>query len=156
MHVADSARYQIDEEGALGYAKLFPGGGHLTYLDSASTNIEGQPPYQYTNKTILEPFILTMFHQLKCLEIYHGEYRRRFDMKSKPPPSRLVTHCLNYLRQTILCRMDLTLESVRSKRAQSDREYERVCRDWTKVYEAAEKNYAAYQRLCRSTGVECN
>ncbi|PSR83957.1 hypothetical protein PHLCEN_2v5561 [Hermanssonia centrifuga] len=54
-----------------------------------------------------------------------------------------VHHCFNYLRQTILCGANPTLEpvvpilGVRSVNA----EMPRVCRDWTAVYELVEKNF---------------
>lgn len=152
MRVANSARYQIDGSGVLDYARLLPLGHlvHLPRLPSDDSHIS------------LVPHTPTIFHQLKCLGIYHKEYLYRLQSSSSnstispPPPSPLVDHCLNYLRQTILCRSDLTLESVRSKRAQSNKEDERICRDWTNVYNMQRVNQEAKSRLCSLNGSECD
>ncbi|EEB93942.1 hypothetical protein MPER_07333 [Moniliophthora perniciosa FA553] len=64
-------------------------------------------------------FTVALFHQLKCLEIYRQEYIA----EPAKPPSALSTKDLH---------------------AKSARQYDTVCRDWTLVYEAAEKNHQSW------------
>lgn len=83
---------------------------------------------------------------MKCLEIIHAAL---IDVPADAAaiPTPLVSHCLNYLRQRILCQPNLRLESVTNANASSEKEYETVCRDWEAVYAAAEKNQIAYSSL---------
>jgi hypothetical protein len=60
---------------------------------------------------------------------------------------------MNYLRQTLLCRPNLRLESVEDEFGLSDRNfYGTVCRDWTAVYREAERNQVAYAGWKAQTG----
>ncbi|EGN92253.1 hypothetical protein SERLA73DRAFT_191368 [Serpula lacrymans var. lacrymans S7.3] len=117
------------------YAHLMPLSGHTVYVSENP----GEAPDVYT---------VTLFHQLKCLEIIHREY---LDPSLPLIPSALLSHCLNYLRQTILCRPNLRLESVTTRSAKSAQGYEAVCRDWTEVYEEAERNNRVYFNTGNST-----
>ncbi|THH21427.1 hypothetical protein EW146_g151 [Bondarzewia mesenterica] len=119
MHIADSVHYELHgEEGAQEWANLLPPGGHVVHVGD-------------------EEYTVTMFHQLQCLDIIRKEYI----MTTTQPPSTLTVHCMNYLRQTILCQSNLRLESVKSPTGQASRTYDTACRDWTKVYEEAERNH---------------
>ncbi|KAJ6490179.1 hypothetical protein DFH09DRAFT_1053828 [Mycena vulgaris] len=129
LTIHNTARYGIDEEGGQDYAQLMPSGGHTIHLLSDRNR---QPQVS----------TVALFHQLKCLEIYHREYSQ----KPRREPTSLLRHCLNYLRQSILCHADTRLESIKNEQVQANKEYETVCRDWTRVYEAAENNYAEYQK----------
>ena len=62
------------------------------------------------------------------------------------PNALLARHCMNYLRQMILCRADTRLEPVRSPigHARTMSEVTHVCQDWSTVYEAAEENQREY------------
>jgi hypothetical protein len=92
MMVENSVRYQPHaREAADEFANLFPSGGHLVHMG------EDQ-----------RPFTVSMFHQLRCLEVVRKEYADRTG------PSPLARHCLNYLRQSILCLADNRIEPVRS------------------------------------------
>ncbi|KAF5348665.1 hypothetical protein D9758_006800 [Tetrapyrgos nigripes] len=113
-----------------------------------------------------KPFLPSMFHQLRCLDIirlayvaqeenltFHDEsaswkardehYHDHSDAPDVPGvvEDPLARHCLNYLREMLLCRSDLNLESVQAmgpgdpnihavsfRRAQT-------CQDWTVVYD---------------------
>ncbi|KAJ7892974.1 hypothetical protein B0H13DRAFT_2339903 [Mycena leptocephala] len=84
-----------------------------------------------------QPYMLSFFHQLRCLDIirrtYIGEYGREMGGVSR--------HCMNYLRQTILCRVDSRLEPVREVEGEHTVDVwgDMTCRDWTKVYERADE-----------------
>ena len=81
------------------------------------------------------PYSLSMFHQLRCLSIL------RTSLAKNSIPSVLDRHCLNYLRQMMLCQSDLTLEmevSIPDKDITSlDR---RICKDWSEVYRKTKEN----------------
>lgn len=72
---------------------LLPARGHLIH----GKNADGEDTV----------FTVALFHQLKCLGILQKDYTSR-------SPSSLSQHCLNYLRQSVLCTGDRTLESIRS------------------------------------------
>ena len=63
-------------------------------------------------------------------------------------PTALGRHCLNYLRQMVLCRGDLQLESMQYTSHTNPIDlfgvYER--RDWGAVYDAIRENQKAYER----------
>ena len=79
-----------------------------------------------------------MFHQMHCLQrirnaIVHGD------------PGYHTRHCLNLLRQVILCASDITLDPINIGTDGTDRVgVVHVCRDWEKVYDLVEKNQLRY------------
>ncbi|OCH90271.1 hypothetical protein OBBRIDRAFT_731097 [Obba rivulosa] len=83
------------------------------------------------------PFGFTLFHQLHCLSRIREAVNAR-------KPTQHVHHCLNYLRQTILCDANPTLEPIIPILNELDvnSEVPRVCMDWTEVYRLAEENHA--------------
>lgn len=129
MIIHNTHRYEITLSGAEEFAALLPPGGHLIHL--------GTPPKAYTP---------TLFHQMKCLGIIHAALID-IPADSAATPTPLVSHCLNYLRQCILCRPNLRLESVMDANAASEKEYETVCRNWEGVYAAAEQNQLVFSTL---------
>ncbi|EJD46584.1 hypothetical protein AURDEDRAFT_164409 [Auricularia subglabra TFB-10046 SS5] len=90
----DTQHYSLNGElGSLEWATLLPRGGGLLRLGPDD-----------------EVFSISMFHQLRCLDIIGHELMSR----AGRPPSALSHHCMNYLRQMILCRADTTLESAKN------------------------------------------
>ncbi|KIK54825.1 hypothetical protein GYMLUDRAFT_891503 [Collybiopsis luxurians FD-317 M1] len=87
-------------------------------------------------------FVISMFHELHCLRLLN----LAFD------PSNIVgdghiSHCLNYLRQKILCQPDLTLEPADWKNRNFDRDRlgaTHVCRNWEVVYNTMEENFGIW------------
>lgn len=88
-----------------------------------------------------QPFMLSMFHQLECLDIL----RRMYAEKHGGALDGVGRHCLNYLRQTVLCRADLQLEPVIDPDGPHavDMHGERTCFDWRQVYARVEENERA-------------
>ncbi|KAJ7060894.1 hypothetical protein C8F01DRAFT_1290971 [Mycena amicta] len=90
-----------------------------------------------SGRTPAQPYMLSFFHQLRCLDIirrtYIGEYGREMEGISR--------HCMNYLRQAILCRVDSRLEPVRQLEGDHTVDVwgDMTCRDWTKVYERVDE-----------------
>ncbi|EJD46596.1 hypothetical protein AURDEDRAFT_63116 [Auricularia subglabra TFB-10046 SS5] len=96
-----------------------------------------------------EPFSVSMFHQLRCLNLIGRELVDRLaadKTTQRKTPSSLSHHCMNYLRQMVLCRADTTLESATNPYGPHivTRAVTHTCNDWTAVYAAAEDNYARY------------
>ncbi|KAI0667429.1 hypothetical protein C8Q78DRAFT_982211, partial [Trametes maxima] len=111
---------------------ILPSGGALLYLG---------PQFR--------PFTLSIFHQLRCLDIIRETIVDLYTSWEPHPPVKrpqLVQHCMGYLRQTALCRADTRLESVRAASGPglTAPDVTHTCRDWKAVYEAAERNYRAY------------
>ncbi|KLO11090.1 hypothetical protein SCHPADRAFT_942344 [Schizopora paradoxa] len=101
MLVENTERYRIDtEEGTADWEKLIPQNGGIVYLPNAET---GE----------LEQYTISLFHELRCLDVIRRELVRPTRFESPTPNEPLVKHCLNYVRQMVLCRSDLYLESVR-------------------------------------------
>ena len=60
-----------------------------------------------------------------------------------------AAHCLNYLRQTILCASDLTLEPelvLGSLDVGSGLGAMHICRDWSRVHDFVEQNSRDYKK----------
>ncbi|EDR06667.1 uncharacterized protein LACBIDRAFT_299713 [Laccaria bicolor S238N-H82] len=128
--IENSVHFALDSPlGGLEWNSTLPSGGGFLYLGEN-----------------LEQFSISTFHQLRCLDIvrqglvkFRNEGRRR-------TPNALVHHCMNYLRQMILCRSDLRLEHGRHLLrgiAVSDVTHS-TCKDWGPVFKAAEDNYRNY------------
>ncbi|KAJ7274204.1 hypothetical protein C8J57DRAFT_1062934, partial [Mycena rebaudengoi] len=76
---------------------------------------------------------VAMFHQMHCLQrirtaIVQGD------------PGHHTRHCLNLLRQTVLCASDTTLDPMNSAKGTDGLGIVHVCRDWQKVYDFVEEN----------------
>ncbi|KAJ7890290.1 hypothetical protein B0H13DRAFT_1626446, partial [Mycena leptocephala] len=70
-------------------------------------------------------------------------------------PVQETKHCLNYLRQMILCMLNLTLESPNglsgSRNFDTDRHSSvHVCKDWKKVYSAMGANWERWTNISTS------
>lgn len=131
IRIADTVRFQLyTEEGIQDFAHSLPSGGHLVWI---------RPEEDATADP--EPYTVTLFHQLRCLDVVRQAYTK---VPEEPAP-RLLHHCMNYLRQTILCRPHLLLEPVTTANGLvSDAGYDGVCYDWEAVYGEAERNHEAY------------
>lgn len=130
MTVENSVHYAIDTPlGIAEWNSTLPSSGGMLYLGDD-----------------LHPFSISMFHQLRCLDIIRNEVVSQAKREKKVKSSALVHHCMNYIRQMILCRANLRLESVRRPSGQQVTVpyVTHTCNDWTAVYDAAEKNYREY------------
>ncbi|KAF9522775.1 hypothetical protein CPB83DRAFT_840216 [Crepidotus variabilis] len=112
---------------------------------------------QYPNKGVInlginkEPFTIGMFHEIRCIDIIRKELLRLRPNETSHGtqlnttslvPRKVAMHCLNYLRQMILCRADNNPEpTFRGSSPPLPLLYR--CNDWTKVYEAVERNQEA-------------
>lgn len=88
-------------------------------------------------------FGLSMFHQLGCLDEVRAALVSTEDLRAWP----YLQHCMDYLRQAVFCRGDLTLQNYRNiDKFQLDWEKTMTCRDWDAVYRAVEVNQASSSR----------
>lgn len=113
-------------------------------------------------------FGLSMYHQIHCLAslrkailgITHDHRKKRQDgmgtgMGMDEAEIGHTHHCLNYLRQTILCSADVTLEPEVPEGSQDVGEglgVTHVCRDWGKVYDYVKRNEAEWLMWRNGTG----
>ncbi|THU95092.1 hypothetical protein K435DRAFT_829168 [Dendrothele bispora CBS 962.96] len=127
MYVEDTTHYLLDNSSSSDreWKSLFPGDGLVRFGNTSDT------------------YLPSMFHQLRCLDILrlgvvlHAD-NSTSDTKNREGCSPLELHCLNYLRQIVLCNADLHLYPVGG----GPRDY--VCRDWGAVYTALYQNQEKY------------
>ncbi|KAA1470523.1 hypothetical protein DENSPDRAFT_928915 [Dentipellis sp. KUC8613] len=112
---------EADEE----WAAMFPNRG-IVYLGERS-----------------RPFSISMVHQLRCLDILRAATASAQGLDEATRSSDLSRHCLNYLRQALLCRSDITLDSVLGKPANAYPDTYQ-CRDWDHVYREMRRNQAEH------------
>ncbi len=137
LRLSSTTHYQLDGSNAslAEFSALLPEGGHTVHINDKN----GRP----------EVYTVTLFHQLKCVDILQTYYVT--DRPSKQPLSSIAKHCLNYLKQTTLCRPSLGLESIQTPEGHAVRSYEAVCNDWSAVYAEAERNQAVWRREVKSS-----
>ncbi|KAF7299742.1 hypothetical protein HMN09_00980100 [Mycena chlorophos] len=78
-------------------------------------------------------FGLAMFHQMHCLQ-------RIREALVQGDPGHHTRHCLNLLRQTVLCASDTTLDPMNREHGTDGLGVVHVCRDWRKVYSFVAQN----------------
>ncbi|KAI9439477.1 hypothetical protein BJY52DRAFT_525241 [Lactarius psammicola] len=123
MSSEESIHYQLDTHQAdLEWRALVPANGTI-YLG----------PERH-------PFTISMFHQLRCLDIIRTELLSTRGLNTPPPPSGLSRHCFNYLRQMALCRADTTLVQVLNPDDPHPFPDVAVCNDWEHVYTEVRRN----------------
>ncbi|KLO15164.1 hypothetical protein SCHPADRAFT_938889 [Schizopora paradoxa] len=133
MLIENTKRYQLDtEEGGKEWESLVPEDGGIVFQERNEDTGE------------LEAYTVSMFHELRCLNVIRLELVRPTRFEQPPPNEPLVTHCLNYIRQTVLCRSDLYVENVKTPIGPHDVDitHVRTCKDWNKVYDAAANRFA--------------
>ncbi|KZT41702.1 hypothetical protein SISSUDRAFT_1031038 [Sistotremastrum suecicum HHB10207 ss-3] len=84
-------------------------------------------------------FGISMFHQLHCLD----KIRSVLVSGSNP---RHAQHCMNYLRQSVLCRADTMLDPEFKDGVAGGVGAVHVCRDWSAVYAYAQDNWELWGR----------
>lgn len=122
-------------EAANGFVRLGPQGEN-EFLREFMARHDLMMNFNFTGRA----FSISMFHQMHCLQKIRGAV-----LDSRWANSH-THHCLNLLRQAILCASDTTLDPL-------DRTGENgmvgadgvgtvhVCRDWEKVYEFVHENH---------------
>lgn len=90
------------------------------------------------------PHMISMFHELRCLDII----RSQIITPAAHRDLHLAQHCMNYIRQMVLCRGDTYLDPYQypSHIATVDKFVGRKCLDWRAVYDAVESNQKEQER----------
>ncbi|KAI0041963.1 hypothetical protein FA95DRAFT_1682863 [Auriscalpium vulgare] len=85
-----------------------------------------------------EPATVAMLHELRCIDVVRAALAVDGAQRDWAP----THHCMNYLRQTVVCRGDTFLEPYQyaSKIDPVDGHPIRRCWDWNAVYDAVYKN----------------
>ncbi|KJA15121.1 hypothetical protein HYPSUDRAFT_149575 [Hypholoma sublateritium FD-334 SS-4] len=127
-HFENSTHYQIsrdDEE----WSRLIPGDGTV-HLTSPISDTQ-----EYT---------VSIYHQLKCLNIIRKNIVEVEHRQLQEPVFNAITpltqHCINYLREMVLCRSDLDLETVAGRPKADIILYQYQCWDWEAVYTTVKRN----------------
>ncbi|KAH9852241.1 hypothetical protein C2E23DRAFT_731274 [Lenzites betulinus] len=119
---SSDARFGLDADEDWG--TLFPLSDGFTTLRGPSSS-----PSNYPGRT----FLISMVHELHCLDVLRVAF-----VANRTGAAVHTAHCLRYLRQTVLCRADTTLEpdepglrGGRWEHAASGVGAVHRCRDWT-------------------------
>ncbi|KAJ6490180.1 hypothetical protein DFH09DRAFT_947967, partial [Mycena vulgaris] len=89
-------------------------------------------------------FVLSFYHQLHCLRAMQFAL-----LHAEPYTPEHVQHCLNYLRQHLLCAADDDLEAgdfLEWDFGAGLLETSRVCRDWERVNQVVDINLVDFRR----------
>jgi len=133
MYFEASNRFDYGEDAASvsDWKSLLPSGGHTIHLGKDRSEI----------------YTVSLFHQLRCLDII-GDALVAFQHNNRTiSPDSLTTHCMDYIRQMAMCRADTRIESARSPIGPRITVWDvrhTTCRNWENVYSAAEQNYRMY------------
>ncbi|KAI0053246.1 hypothetical protein FA95DRAFT_944727 [Auriscalpium vulgare] len=87
-----------------------------------------------------QPFSIAMFHQLRCLNILRQDLALSYETGEKAPESDLSRHCLNYLRQTVLCAGDVHVDPLLWDTVLGPKTDVYACRNFGAIYDAVEEN----------------
>ena len=123
MFVENTDHYALEtEEGIAEWAALVPPDGGVIRIPGHEN----------------QPLTISLFHQLRCLDVLRGAVVSSLQNRTAADPKTI--HCLNYLRQMVLCRADRYMENVRDPTAEHVVQFmgEKTCKDWTQVYAALE------------------
>lgn len=102
----------------------------------------------------------SMFHQMHCLRLI--QHALSTAEREFPYSPHHLQHCLNYIRQMVLCTPDLTLEPADMLERDFNSPENRIgmthtCKDWDAIYRRVEenrrewKNHTAYQDMVETT-----
>ena len=89
------------------------------------------------------PYTVAMMHELRCLDVIREQISRpKADREEQP-----TRHCMNYLRQMVMCRGDLEIQMFQYPEHLNpvDPHSIRRCKDWRGVYESVWENQREYR-----------
>ena len=90
-----------------------------------------------------QPFSISLFHQLRCLDTIRRDVAEVLPQEE----SYLSRHCLNYMRQMVLCRTDLAVDPVMGREHEPEvRAETNQCVDWRRLYQKLEDNQREYTK----------
>lgn len=98
------------------------------------------------------PFAVAMLHTFHCINRIRA---RLVNIPHTPQTRAHVEHCFNYMRQSVLCAADTTLEPLSETYMEAygvqnidglETNVKHVCRDWSAVYREVERNSAEWDK----------
>jgi len=98
------------------------------------------------------PLYLSLLHQVHCVRDYNDALTGHLQHTNMGHS----THCLNYLREWILCNADLTLEDGDLSERDFDTQRQGgnyVCRDWKALWGFMEGNWEEWQSYSASHNI---
>jgi len=143
MWVDNTVHYRTDPVGQSQYDSFLPASGSIVFVNS-SLNSPSSRSVDRSEQS--GPFTLALFHQIDCISILRSSYAARVWARKHSKISAdeadsigitpLTEHCINYLRQSVLCHTHTRLESVRYPAPPNvvSRGNDYRCYDWEKVY----------------------
>ncbi|KAG4441774.1 hypothetical protein IFR05_002765 [Cadophora sp. M221] len=128
-----------DEENIKAWNDLMPNGRGFVTIQN-ETALPEMPQLNQSNP--VQHALISVFHQLHCLWATKDSYFNLRDGKANETDVLHLSHCWDYLRQTIQCHADTTLEWMPNPTQHASRGwgYEHECRDFNAVYVWAEEN----------------
>lgn len=147
------------------------GKGHIKVDNPARWKLSGGFPLDASGSLPAEEYTIAMFHQLHCLAAIKSKMSRlqdwyeggndneylRFALGEDQVSDEHIYHCFDYLRQTLACHGDTTLEKARTVtvngvpktvRGVDGWGVEHQCRDYSAIY-----SFAEAQRSRDDTGI---
>ena len=85
-----------------------------------------------------------MYHERHCLRMLWHALNPEATQGNLEVSNAHAQHCLNYLRQMILCESNMRLEPLVDGEKTDGLGLEHTCRDWTVLYDYAEENYKGW------------
>ncbi|KAK1753588.1 hypothetical protein QBC47DRAFT_430365 [Echria macrotheca] len=151
------------------WTKLSPAGkGHVRVEDPQAWGLSGGYPLEDKAHSQAEEYTISVFHQLHCLaaiksklsklqDWYHGENDKEylaFALSQDHMRDEHIYHCVDYIRQSIICCGDTTLEKARTVDGKlaagvDGWDVKHQCRDFDAILE-----YAAAHRSNNLTGID--
>ncbi|THH13068.1 hypothetical protein EW146_g7117 [Bondarzewia mesenterica] len=98
-------------------------------------------------------FAISMSHASHCVYLFAKAIAEDWLSADEGGNEEHLHHCLNYVRQHLLCEADTMLEeygwleSAKQGVIGTGGGRERVCRDWREVYELVERNYWEWMKF---------
>ncbi|KAK5996529.1 Oxidase ustYa [Cladobotryum mycophilum] len=130
----------LNNESEAAWNELMPIGRGFVVIKN-DTVLPDQPGL---NQSIVEQkAMVSVFHQLHCLYMAREGYYSAVEGKMDHVSKAHLTHCFDYLRQTIMCFGDTTLEwlpAPPNDTGSTGWGFEHTCRDFKAISEWAEEN----------------
>lgn len=136
------------------WESLFPYGSGFVRVDNPQQfGLSGGYPLESSTSETTESYCVSVFHQLHCLNSIRSQLENPgktheghgHDKLSAHANELHVAHCLDYLRQSIMCAGDMSLESAVTDKngmliqAVSGWGATHTCKAWDEVFEYTER-----------------
>ncbi|KAF4836122.1 Oxidase ustYa [Colletotrichum siamense] len=128
------------------WTKLIPMGKRWINVTADTDEI---PYYPGMDRSVpKQRALVAVFHQLHCLYMTRSGYFAARDGKLSTVNTTHLSHCWDYLRQSIMCSGDTTLEWLPPKGVGSTGwGYQHTCRDYEALYIYAEQHRSSDKKV---------